>query len=217
MAPLESGRPQIFTARAHEIDVAFSTRVVHAAARGKYHREVIRPIDRSDVDRFMPHAAAQARENGTGTTVRFGLRGPEDSFEGDRIRRFLDDGLSLNVDTPGWCRVWIEEGPSEIRGHVALRAHAQPAARHRALVSIGVLEPFRRQGIAAKLLNAAIAWATSQRALTWLDAEVFGHNEPALQLHRKAGFFEAGRVTDMFRIDGVRIDDVRLTLKLRSG
>jgi RimJ/RimL family protein N-acetyltransferase len=178
---------------------------------------VIRQIDRTDLDLFMPHAEAHARESGNGTTLRFGLRGPSDAFERDRIRRFLEDGLSSRVGTPGWCRVWIEEGPSEIRGHVGLRAHAETASRHRALVSIGVLEPFRRQGIAANLLSAAIRWATSQDALSWLDADVFGHNEPALELHRKAGFGEVGRVPDLFRIDDARIDDVRLTLRLRDA
>jgi ribosomal protein S18 acetylase RimI-like enzyme len=143
------------------------------------------------------------------------LRGPSDPFERDRIRRFLDNGLSVGVGSPGWCRVWIAAGPSEIRGHVGLRAHARAESSHRALVSIGVLEPYRRQGVAEQLLNTAILWAKSQAALTWLDSEVFGHNEPALRLHRKVGFSEVGRMTDMFRIDGAEVDDLRLALRLR--
>jgi RimJ/RimL family protein N-acetyltransferase len=178
---------------------------------------VIRQIDRTDLDLFMRHAEMHARESGNGTTVRFGLRGQSDPFERHRIRSFLDNGLSLGIDTPGWCRVWIAEGPSEIRGHVGLRAHAQTESRHRALVSIGVLEPYRRQGIAGELLRAAIRWAAWQDALTWLDSEIFGHNEPALRLHRKAGFAEVARVTDMFRIDGAPVDDIRLTLRLRNA
>jgi RimJ/RimL family protein N-acetyltransferase len=84
-------------------------------------------------------------------------------------------------------------------------------------VSIGVLEPYRRQGVAGELLDAAIRWAASQDSLTWLDSEVFGHNEPALRLHRKLGFAEVARVVDMYRIDGAPIDDVRLTLRLRGS
>ncbi len=56
-----------------------------------------------------------------------------------------------------------------------------------------------------------------QDTLTWLDAEVFGHNEPALRLHRKLGFAEVGRVSDMYRIEGAPVDDIRLTLKLRNS
>jgi RimJ/RimL family protein N-acetyltransferase len=191
--------------------------VSRAGRTREYHRKVIRQIDRTDLDLFLSHAETHARESGTGTTVRFGLRGPSDPFERDRIRGFLDNGLSVGVGSPGWCRVWIAEGPSEIRGHVGLRAHAQAESKHRALVSIGVLQLHRRQGLAGELLNAAILWARSQTALTWLDSEVFGHNEPALRLHRKMGFSEVGRITDMFRIDGAVVDDVRLTLRLRPA
>jgi GNAT superfamily N-acetyltransferase len=187
------------------------------AFRRWYHRKVIRQIDRADLDLFMPHAELHAKESGNGTTVRFGLRGSSDPFERDRIRRFLDSGLSVGVGSSGWCRVWVDEGPSEIRGHVGLRAHALAESKHRALVSVGVLEPYRRQGVAEKLLNAAIIWARSQEALIWLDSEVFGHNEPALRLHQKVGFAEVARLTDMFRIAGAKVDDVRLTLPLRHA
>jgi len=65
-------------------------------------------------------------------------------------------------------------------------------------------------------MSAAIRWAAAQGELSWLDSEVFGHNEPALRLHRKLGFTEVGRVTDMYRLDGAPVDDVRLTLRLRD-
>jgi RimJ/RimL family protein N-acetyltransferase len=178
---------------------------------------MIRQIDRTELDLFMVHAEMHARESGNGTTVRFGFRAPSDPFDRERIRRVLDAGLSSGVDTAGWCRVWIAEGPAEIRGHVGLHAHAQSESRHRALLSIGVLEPYRGQGIGVELLSAAIRWATSQDALMWLDSEVFGHNEPALRLHRKLGFTEVARVADMYRLDGARVDDVRLTLRLRDS
>jgi ribosomal protein S18 acetylase RimI-like enzyme len=191
--------------------------VYDIAIQRRYHLRMIRKLDRTELDLFMAHAELQARESGNGATVRFSLRGPQDPFDRDRIRRFLENGLSCAIDAPGWCRVWIAEGPPEIRGHVGLRAHAQPESKHRALVSIGVLEAYRRQGIARELLDAAIRWARSQDTMTWLDAEVFGHNEPALQLHRKLGFTEVGRVADMFRLEGAPVDDVRLTLGLRHS
>ena len=178
---------------------------------------MIRQIEPTELDLFASHAEMHAKESGNGTTVRFGLRGPSDRFDRDRIRRFLETGLSCAVGTPGWCRVWIDEGSSEIRGHAGLRAHAEPQSGHRALVSIGVLERYRRQGIGAELLDAAIRWAKSQGELSWLDSEVFGHNEPALRLHRKLGFIEVARLTDMYRLDGAPVDDVRLTVRLRDS
>jgi RimJ/RimL family protein N-acetyltransferase len=178
---------------------------------------MIRQINRTDLDLFMPHVEMHARESGNGTTVRFGFQGRADPFDADRARLFFENGFSCAVDIPRWCRVWIAEELAEIRGHVGLRAHAQPESRHRALVSIGVLEPYRRQGVAAELLDVAIRWATAQDGLTWLDSEIFGHNEPALSLHRKLGFIEVGRVTDMYRIEGAPVDDIRLARRLRNA
>lgn len=134
-----------------------------------------------------------------------------------RLRRLLESGLNSQVGDPGWCRIWIDDGPPEIRGHVALRAHSEQPAAHRALLSIGVLEPYRRAGIALRLMQAMIGWATRHDLLDWIDSEVFGHNEPALNLHRRVGFVEAGRVRDMFRLDGRSVDDVRLVLALNRA
>ena len=121
----------------------------------------------------------------------------------------------MPVGEPGWFRVWIADEPGEIAGHVGLRALAEPRSAHRALVDVGVLEPYRRRRVARSLFEAAIDWARGQSQLEWLDAEVFGHNEPALSLHRRLGFVEVARLPDMFRLDGAPVDDVRLTLRLR--
>ena len=77
-----------------------------------------------------------------------------------------------------------------------------------------MLEPYRGRGIARRLYEAAIAWARGQPRLAWLDAEVFAHNEPALSLHRRVGFVETARIADQFRVDGMPIEDVRLSLRL---
>lgn len=176
---------------------------------------MIRPLDPSEVDAFLPHAERHAGESGDGTTIRYSLRVASDPWDEGRLRHFLHDGLRAAVDSPGWCRVWIFDGPPEIRGNVALRAHAQPESSHRALVSIGVLAPYRRSGIGSELLKTAITWAANQGTLEWLDAESFGHNEPALNLHHRLGFVETARAPDMFRLDGTSVDDVRLSLRLR--
>jgi L-amino acid N-acyltransferase YncA len=177
----------------------------------------IRPLDPGDIPAFVAHSDEHARESGVGDTVRFGFRRPGEAPDAERIRRFLEGGLTANVGQPGWCRVWIAEDDGAIRGHAGLRAHGQKEAAHRALVSVGVLAPHRRRGLASALLRAAIDWARSTGTLDWLDSEIFGHNQPALALHRGLGFVEAGRVRDMYRLDGESVDDVRMTLRLRPS
>jgi RimJ/RimL family protein N-acetyltransferase len=43
---------------------------------------------------------------------------------------------------------------------------------------------------------------------------VFAHNHRARALYAAAGFIEVGTTRDRFRVDGVAIDDVAMTLAL---
>ena len=167
------------------------------------------------MDAFVVHAATHSAENGRGTTVRFSLREPGRARDVDSFRRSIEDGLPTPVGEPGWFRVWIAEEQGEIVGHGGLMALTEPASAHRALVGVGVLELYRRRGIATSLFEAAIDWARGQAPLAWLDAEVFAHNEPSLRLFRRLGFVETARIPDLFRFDGTPVDDVRLSLRLR--
>jgi RimJ/RimL family protein N-acetyltransferase len=175
---------------------------------------VIRQLAAADLDAFMVHAEKQSAENGVGTTVRFSLRERGRGRDVDRFRMSIEDGIRKPVGEPGWFRVWIADEVGDIAGHVALMAPAEPLSAHRAVVGVGVLEQYRRRGIATRLFDAAIGWARGLRQLAWLDAEVFAHNEPSLSLHRRLGFVETARIPDMFRFDGTPVDDVRLSLRL---
>jgi len=55
-----------------------------------------------------------------------------------------------------------------------------------------------------------------QPSIEWIDLYVFAHNQPAIELYSKAGFVKVGRVVDLFRIKGQKIEDIHMTLKLRS-
>jgi GNAT superfamily N-acetyltransferase len=170
------------------------------------------------MDAFMVHVEKQAAENGRGRTVRFALREPGKPRDAARLRETVAGGLEKPVGEPGWFRVWIASDAAQIVGHVGLRAPGEPHSAHRAFVDVGVLDPYRGRGIARRLYEAAIDWARGQGRLAWLDAEVFAHNEPALSLHRSLGFVETARIPDMFRLDGMSVDDVRLSLRLdRAG
>ena len=178
----------------------------------------IRPVELGDIPAFVAPGDEHARESGVGDTVRFGFRRPGEAPDRDRIRRFLEAGLTADLGHPGWCRVWIADDDGTIHGHAGLRAQASKEAAHRALVSVGVLAPHRRRGLASALLQAAIDWARSTGTLEWLDSEIFGHNEPALALHRRLGFVEAGRVRAVYRLDGHEpVDDLRMVLKLHRS
>ena len=175
--------------------------------------ERIREIGLTDIERFLPHARRHAEENGDATTPLFATLEP---WDGDRMRNFLVHGLAASLGTPGWCRVWTADAETgEILGHLGLRARGESGTEHRALVNFGVLSPHRRCGVATRLLQTGIRWAT-KTSLEWLDAQVFADNKPSLVLLLRHGFKEVGRTEDMFRISGQRIDDVALAFRVRS-
>src|SRR5215471_15603158 len=99
---------------------------------------VIRPLEPSDIERYLVFAEKHAQENGVGATLRYGIRRPTDPWEGDRLRGFLAAGLRAEVGERNWVRVWIAEGATEIEGNASLRARPEPPSAHRALVGVGV-------------------------------------------------------------------------------
>jgi len=82
------------------------------------------------------------------------------------------------------------------------------------VLSIGVLEAARRQGVARRLLEAVLAHARAAGARR-LTLDVGTDNLPALRLYQALGFEQVGRRRDYYRRrDGARIDGLVLALKL---
>lgn len=82
------------------------------------------------------------------------------------------------------------------------------------VLSIGVLEGARRQGVARRLLEAVLARARAAGARR-LTLDVGTDNLPALRLYEALGFEQVGRRRDYYRRgDGERIDGLILGLNL---
>ena len=94
----------------------------------------------------------------------------------------------------GWCRVFA--GPFPKTGHVAD-------------VGIGLLAPYRGQGIGAALMEHAIAWAIA-RGFEKLTADTFDDNARARALFRKMGFVESGARHRQYKINGIYRDQILL-------
>jgi RimJ/RimL family protein N-acetyltransferase len=94
----------------------------------------------------------------------------------------------------GWCRVF---------------AGANAKTRHAGDVGIGLLAPYREQGIGTALMERAIAWAAGQ-GLAKLTADTFATNARARALLRRAGFVETGVLRRQYRIDGHDVDQILL-------
>jgi RimJ/RimL family protein N-acetyltransferase len=77
-----------------------------------------------------------------------------------------------------------------------------------------VTPAFRRQGLAAALLAAAIAHARTLPDVDWLHLSVTSAASDARRLYERAGFQLWGSEPDALRSDGQMVDEHHLALRL---
>ena len=79
------------------------------------------------------------------------------------------------------------------------------AYRGTAEISVYVDEKFRRRGVARRLLEEAIARASSLEINAMIGL-IFAHNEPSLRLFDRLGFERWGLLPRIARLDGIERD-----------
>lgn len=153
-------------------------------------------------------------------------------FEAGKDTRTLDEfadpkfeSFAKPVTEKGWERAWIitNETPGETTGAKKvygvlwlLHSPKLTASLHRCLLMMGIERSHRKDGYGSKLITEAVAWAKAQ-GLTWMQLNVFDHNEPAKALYRKFGFKEVGTTPDLFRVHGQKINDTEMLLRLNDA
>lgn len=175
----------------------------------------IRAAGLADLTAFFPYLAAQLGDNGAHGNPLFqpmprGL---------DQVPAATAANFTLGMDTPvgeaGWRRLWIAVDDAGIAGHIDLRARPEGTAQHRVLLGMGVRRDVRKQGLGARLVDTAAAWARDA-GFSWIDLEVLSVNLPARRLYERSGFTGVGEVKDMFRIDGESLDYTYMSRKLQN-
>jgi ribosomal protein S18 acetylase RimI-like enzyme len=78
-------------------------------------------------------------------------------------------------------------------GYVTVQREQHPVTRHVASLAIAVAADARGQGIGARLMEEAIAWARAA-GVEKLVLSVYPHNDAAIALYRRFGFVEEGRL-----------------------
>lgn len=110
--------------------------------------------------------------------------------------------------SPADYPIWICERDGRVAGWLSISPFLTRCAyRGTAEVSVYVQEDFRRQGVAGKLLAAAVGRGPAL-GLTALLGLIFAHNGPSLELFAKFGFEKWGHLPRIARLDGVARDIV---------
>ena len=176
----------------------------------------IREAGEADLGPFFAYLDDHLRDNGANGTPLFQPIPRAQSRLPGTVRLSFIKGLVVPVGEPGWRRLWLALSPNgDILGHIDLRSRPEPAARHRAMLGMGVHRLHRRRGLGARLVDTAVAWARAEAGIDWIDLEVFADNVPAVELYARAGFTMTARIADMLRVDGESYDLAYMTLGLR--
>lgn len=110
--------------------------------------------------------------------------------------------------TPDRHPLWVDERDGEVAGWLSLGTfYNRPAWDITAEVSVYVSPAYQRQGVAAALLETAIA-AAPALGLRVLIGIIFGHNEPSLALFERFGFERWGLMPSAVELDEVERDVV---------
>ena len=108
--------------------------------------------------------------------------------------------------SPGQHPFWVAENDFCVIGWLDFKKFLPRCAyRGTAEISVYVDEKFRRQGVARRLLEKAIACAPSL-GITALVGLIFAHNQPSLKLFERLGFELWGLLPQIARLDGVERD-----------
>ena len=80
----------------------------------------------------------------------------------------------------------------DVVGHLAITREEHPATEHIATLGLGVAPEWRSRGVAAGLMEEAVAWGRSV-GVRKIILTVFPDNLAAVRLYRKFGFVDEGR------------------------
>jgi RimJ/RimL family protein N-acetyltransferase len=129
----------------------------------------------------------------------------------DSVRRLIEgldrapNGLLLVADAGGG-----------IAGALSVEGGRFRKTRHVGEVGVSVARAWRRQGVARRLMEAAIGAARMSPELSRLSLRVFASNEPAIALYESLGFHVEGRRPAHLRIRGRDDDLILMGLPLRG-
>ncbi|MBR0840732.1 GNAT family N-acetyltransferase [Bradyrhizobium liaoningense] len=100
----------------------------------------------------------------------------------------------------GWCDV---------------RRHPRPIYAHAGILGMGLLQPFRGQGIGTRLISTTLATAQAAH-MTRVELSVRENNLNAIALYKRVGFTVEGLSRNAVKIDGVYENVIQMTLLFSS-
>jgi RimJ/RimL family protein N-acetyltransferase len=119
----------------------------------------------------------------------------------DETRRYVEERMACGDP------MVVAIGADALVGWCDIGRNSAPSRKHRGLLGMGVIADWRRQGVGAALLTAALDLA-SRRDFIRIELDVHADNAAAIALYEKFGFVREGVQCDGALIDGRFVDVV---------
>lgn len=115
---------------------------------------------------------------------------------GNRIKKLPHYVALVDQKVIGWCDISSLD---------------RPIFKHSGTLGMGILKPYRGQGIGKKLITATIL-AAKESGLTRIDLTVRETNTNAIALYKKVGFEVEGVLRNAIYVDGVYTNHIAMAI-----
>lgn len=102
--------------------------------------------------------------------------------------------------------IWIVEDRDRLVAWLGAFGERYRRVSHNVLVGIGVLAPYRNQGLGTRLFSALEQWAWKHQ-IHRLELFVANENQAGIALYQKMGFQIEGTRRESYQIDGRYVDE----------
>lgn len=160
------------------------------------------PISETHIDAFWEAVGSVARERKFLAFI--------DAPPLESTRAFVQENLR-----GGWPHV-IAVLEGRVIGWCDISGLGRPVYAHSGSLGIGVIAPFRGQGVGEALMRSAIEKARD-KGLTRIELTVREHNKPAIALYEKLGFKAEGLHRNAIYLDGQYENQLSMALLIDSN
>ncbi|QIB26900.1 GNAT family N-acetyltransferase [Caloranaerobacter azorensis] len=108
----------------------------------------------------------------------------------------------------------IAEIEGEIVGNLSFKGSNRRRLKHAGEFGISVKKEYWNMGIASQLIKELIEWAKSSGIIKKINLKVREDNERAINLYRKFGFIEEGKISKEFYVNGKYYSTILMGLEI---
>lgn len=126
-----------------------------------------------------------------------------------------EEALLKNYEERSNSLFLVAEYEGKIVGNINIDGSQRKIMSHTAVFGMGMHKDWQGCGLGTALLQNAIDWCRDKSGLELLYLQVYAENEAGLNLYRKVGFTEHGRMPKAFKQNGRYHDEIYMYLLLK--